>query len=210
MIGEDDAGLLLHAEDAHREPPDRAGDAVAIKIERLPVRRVDIATHVHFHAGDDGKVSALHGNDQEPLRQPVRRDAAAGGIGVVAAAMPGLVQAADPPVAPTPQKRVLRYAFSVAETGFDPARISDLYSRIVTAHMFEAPLAYDHLARPFKLKPSTAAAMPEISDDFKTFVVRVRPGIGGYHLGSQAQGGIPLYMTVTLKDIEAAAGVEAA
>ena len=43
---------------------------------------------------------------------------------------------------------VLRYAFPVAETGFDPAQISDLYSRTVVAGIFEAPLAYDYLARP--------------------------------------------------------------
>ena len=47
---------------------------------------------------------------------------------------------------PTP--KVLRYAFPVAETGFDPAQISDLYSGTVNANIFEAPLAYDYLARP--------------------------------------------------------------
>ncbi|MBX3621665.1 MAG: bicyclomycin resistance protein [Rhizobacter sp.] len=73
--------------------------------------------------------------------------------------------------------KVLRYAFPVAETGFDPVQVSDLYSRIVTAHLFDAPLTYDHLARPFKLRPSTAAAMPEISDDYKTFVFHLKPGI---------------------------------
>ncbi len=73
--------------------------------------------------------------------------------------------------------RVLRYAFLVAETGFDPAQISDLYSRTVTAHIFESMLAYDHLARPFKLVPCVAAAMPEVADDFKTFTFRIRPGI---------------------------------
>ena len=73
--------------------------------------------------------------------------------------------------------RVLRYAFSVAETGFDPAQLSDIYSRYLTAHIFETPLTYDHLARPYKLKPCTAVAMPEVSDDFKTFVFRIRPGI---------------------------------
>ena len=72
--------------------------------------------------------------------------------------------------------KVLRYAFSVAETGFDPAQLSDLYSRIVTAHIFESPLTYDHLARPYLLKPCTAAAMPEVSDDFRTFVFRLKPG----------------------------------
>ena len=67
--------------------------------------------------------------------------------------------------------------FQIAETGFDPAQISDIYSRIVTAHIFDSLLTYDHLARPFKLKPLAAAAMPEVSDDFRTFTFRVRPGI---------------------------------
>ena len=77
----------------------------------------------------------------------------------------------------TPQTKVLRYAFAAAETGFDPAQISDIYSRIVTAHIFESPLAYDHLARPFKLKPATAVAMPEVSDDFRSFTFHLKPGI---------------------------------
>ena len=86
-------------------------------------------------------------------------------------------QAADTPTPAHASPRTLRYAFSVAETGFDPAQISDIYSRYVTAHIFETPLAYDHLARPYKLRPCTAAAMPEISDNFTTFVFRIRPGI---------------------------------
>jgi ABC-type transport system substrate-binding protein len=73
--------------------------------------------------------------------------------------------------------KVLRYAFPVAETGFDPAQIIDIYSRTVTAHIFESPLTYDHLARPFKLRLMTAAAMPQMSDDFKTWTVSIRPGI---------------------------------
>ena len=77
----------------------------------------------------------------------------------------------------TAEPKVLRYAFPKAETGFDPAQLSDLYSRIVTAHIFEAPLTYDHLARPYELRPSTAAAMPEVSADYKTFTFRIKPGI---------------------------------
>ena len=73
--------------------------------------------------------------------------------------------------------KVLNYAFQVAETGFDPAQLSDIYSRILTAHVFEAPLTYDHLARPFKLRPCTAAALPEVSDDFRTYTFRIKPGI---------------------------------
>jgi ABC-type transport system substrate-binding protein len=73
--------------------------------------------------------------------------------------------------------KVLKYAFPVAETGFDPVQISDLYSRTVAANIFEAPLTFDYLARPVRVKPQTAAALPEISDDSKHFVIRIRPGI---------------------------------
>ena len=45
---------LLHAEDAHRQPADRARDAVAIEVERRIVGRADVGDHVHLHAVDDG------------------------------------------------------------------------------------------------------------------------------------------------------------
>jgi ABC-type transport system substrate-binding protein len=78
---------------------------------------------------------------------------------------------------PAAQPKVLRYAFPIAETGFDPATISDLYSRIVTSHIFEAPYKFDYLARPYKVVPNSAAGMPEVSADFKTWTVHIKPGI---------------------------------
>jgi ABC-type transport system substrate-binding protein len=75
------------------------------------------------------------------------------------------------------EKKVLRYAFNIAETGFDPARIVDLYSRIVTSHIFEGLYGYDHLARPAKIRPLLADGMPESSPDFKTWTVKVRRGV---------------------------------
>lgn len=76
-----------------------------------------------------------------------------------------------------PEPKVLRYAFRVAETGFDPAQINDLYSRIITAHIFEGLYTYDHLARPAKVKPSTAEGMPVVTDDYRTWTVKLKPGI---------------------------------
>jgi ABC-type transport system substrate-binding protein len=73
--------------------------------------------------------------------------------------------------------KVLRYAFRIAETGFDPAQISDLYSRTIAANLYEAPYQYEFLARPVRLRPATAAALPDVSDDFRTYVVRLKPGI---------------------------------
>ena len=75
----------------------------------------------------------------------------------LAALIPGMAAAADP-------AKVFRYAFQIAETGFDPAEISDLYSSDVIDHIFDAPLTYDYLARPVKLIPNTLAAMPDVAE----------------------------------------------
>jgi ABC-type transport system substrate-binding protein len=74
-------------------------------------------------------------------------------------------------------KKVLRYAFRVAESNFDPAQITDLYSRTVAVGFFEAPYEFEFMAKPARMRPATAAGMPEISDDFKTFTIRIKPGI---------------------------------
>jgi ABC-type transport system substrate-binding protein len=88
----------------------------------------------------------------------------------------GVTQAQAQPTSDAAPK-TLRYAFRVAETGFDPAQINDIYSRTVTPHIFEGLYGYDQLARPAKVIPITADGMPSVSDDFKTWTVRIRPGI---------------------------------
>ena len=80
------------------------------------------------------------------------------------------------PAQPAPPLKTLRYAFPIAETSFDPAQISDLYSRTVASGIFDAPLEFEFMARPFKLRPNTAAAMPEVSADYRTFTIRLKPG----------------------------------
>lgn len=76
-----------------------------------------------------------------------------------------------------PAQKVLRYAFPIAETGFDPAQLSDLYSRVITGNIFDALYGYDYLARPAKVKPNLAAGMPRVSDDFRTYTITLRRGI---------------------------------
>ncbi|MFO0465307.1 MAG: ABC transporter substrate-binding protein [Burkholderiales bacterium] len=73
--------------------------------------------------------------------------------------------------------KVLRYAFEIAETSMDPQKVSDLYSTIVNNAIFDTPLRYDYLARPLKAVPNTLVAMPEVTDNHKTFTMRVKPGI---------------------------------
>ena len=79
-------------------------------------------------------------------------------------------------IAQAPQK-TLRYAFLVAETGFDPAQINDLYSSIILGQIFDPPYTYDFLSRPVKVRPNTAVGMPQVSANGLTWTIRIQPGI---------------------------------
>src|SRR5215218_1165305 len=78
--------------------------------------------------------------------------------------------AADP-------KKVIRTYFPSGETGFDPVRVSDNYSATVNEAIFERLLTYDYLARPAKLAPMLAEALPEVTDEGKTFTFRLRKNV---------------------------------
>ena len=90
--------------------------------------------------------------------------------GLVALLIAASAFAADP-------AKVLRISFPVAETGFDPVRVSDLYSNTVNEAIFERLLTYDYLARPAKLMPMTAESMPEVSDNGRTYLIHLKRGI---------------------------------
>jgi ABC-type transport system substrate-binding protein len=89
----------------------------------------------------------------------------------------GAALASAAPTLAADASKVLRVAFPTGETGFDPARVTDLYSNAVNEAIFERLLTYDYLARPAKLVPMAAEAMPEVSDNGRTWVFRLRKGI---------------------------------
>jgi len=88
----------------------------------------------------------------------------------VAALAASSAYAADP-------NKVLHVAFVAPENGFDPQASGDLYSTYVNREIFDPLYRYDYLARPYKVVPNTAAALPEISADGLTWTIKVRPGI---------------------------------
>jgi ABC-type transport system substrate-binding protein len=88
---------------------------------------------------------------------------------VLGAASSGAQSQADP-------NKVLRVAFLIAETGFDPQVSSDVYSNYVNRVLFDPLYRYDFVNRPYRIVPNTAAALPEISKDGLTWTIRVRPG----------------------------------
>jgi ABC-type transport system substrate-binding protein len=88
---------------------------------------------------------------------------------------------------PASPEKVFRYAFLIAETGFDPQQLSDLYSRTVTGNIFETLYDYTYLTRPTKVRPVLAEALPEVSPDFKTWTVHMKHGV--YFADDPAFGG---------------------
>lgn len=103
---------------------------------------------------------------------------AAAGTQAPAASASASVSAPPARTAPSaPGQKVLRVSFPAGETGFDPAQTYDVYSRTVTGHIFESLYRYDHLARPHRIRPYTAQAMPEVSADFRSWTIRLQPGI---------------------------------
>ena len=88
--------------------------------------------------------------------------------------------AADP-------RKVIRTSYPSEERSFDCTRESDEFSGTLCENVFDTLLEYDYLARPVKLKPHAARALPEITDGGRTYTLQVRPGI--YFTRDPAFGG---------------------
>jgi oligopeptide transport system substrate-binding protein len=73
--------------------------------------------------------------------------------------------------------KVIRDVFPAAETGFDPAASNDLYSGTIGQAIFDTLFTYDYLARPSKLAPLAAESLPQITDNGKTYTIKLRKGI---------------------------------
>ena len=97
----------------------------------------------------------------------------AGLIGLIAAVIfvfPPAAHAADP-------NKIVRFAFRAAETGFDPPLETTRYSAYILEAVFDSLLTYDYLARPVKLVPNVAEAMPEVADNGATYTFHIKKGI---------------------------------
>ncbi len=90
----------------------------------------------------------------------------AAGIALAGAASAGT---ADP-------DKILRVASPDIEP-LDPHQYTDDPSFEVLRALFEGLYEWDYLAMPAQLSPVTAAALPAISADGRTWTIRVQPGI---------------------------------
>ncbi len=95
-------------------------------------------------------------------------------IGLLAA---GLLAFAPTAWSAADMNKTIRDVFPVAESGFDPAAVDDLYSSGIIEAIFDTLYTYDYLRLPAKIVPRAAAALPEISADGKTYTIRLKKGI---------------------------------
>ena len=127
-----------------------------------------------------------------PLTGELRRVLAAGFIGLASFAglgslvgcgessSPKAVDTGNSTTSPVPSpdgKKVIRLAFPVAESGFDPQTVHDLYSAIVVDSIFDTVLTYDYLAEPAKLVPKITTEMPTVEDAGKLYTIKLQKGV---------------------------------
>jgi ABC-type transport system substrate-binding protein len=122
-----------------------------------------------------GVVEALGGGDQVSAGRSLHRVSSSWITWVVLAALYAL--AATGARASADPAKVIHVAFEAADDGFDLARTTNGFSVRVGEAIFETLLSYDYLARPAKLVPLTAEAMPEVSADGKTYTFHLKRGI---------------------------------
>ncbi len=98
-------------------------------------------------------------------------------LAAVAALALAAAAAAQAPAKWADPAKVLRVAIPIAETGFDPQASQDFYSGTINSAIFDPLYEYDYLARPHRIVPRVAEALPEISPDGLVWRIRIRKGV---------------------------------
>jgi len=100
---------------------------------------------------------------------PLRSSLLVATTALVAACLAAMTHAAD-------MNKVLRLA-SNDITSLDPQQGTDLYSTRVTSAIFEALYEFEYLSAGSKVVPNTAEGLPVVTDDGRTWTMRVKKGI---------------------------------
>ena len=109
-----------------------------------------------------------------PTSLSVMREALAAIVGGLLFAT-GLAGPGDALAQPT--ERTLRMAMVADIETLDPARAPELGTIYTIAPLYHQLLTYDYSARPAKLIPYAATALPRISADGRTYTLTIRPGL---------------------------------
>ena len=78
---------------------------------------------------------------------------------------------------PASGSEAVSYSRTARIRGLDPGVTGEVSSSLAISRIYEGLLEYDYLARPYKVIPSLAEAMPAISEDGLTYTFKIRKGI---------------------------------
>lgn len=78
---------------------------------------------------------------------------------------------------PEKKNEIVAYSRTNRIRGLDPAVSGEVSSSLAIARIYEGLLEYDYLARPYKVIPALAAAMPTVSADGLVYTFKIRKGI---------------------------------
>jgi peptide/nickel transport system substrate-binding protein len=96
---------------------------------------------------------------------------------VVVLTFAAIVASRAVPAAAADMSKTLHVAFPIGENGFDPQVVYDTYSFDVCRAIFEPLYTYDYFARPVRLVPNTADGLPVVTDEGRTYTIKVKRGI---------------------------------
>ena len=73
--------------------------------------------------------------------------------------------------------KIYRHAMDGAPGSLDPAQAASLYAKFIVVNLYDTLYRYKYLARPYRLQPNLAAAMPEVSGDGLILTIRIKQGV---------------------------------
>ncbi len=71
-------------------------------------------------------------------------------------------------------KKVYRHAIDGAPGSLDPAHASDIYAATLVKNLFDTLYRYKYLERPYQLTPNLAQGFPEVSENGRVYLIRLR------------------------------------
>ncbi|MCP4045397.1 MAG: hypothetical protein GY732_05350 [Gammaproteobacteria bacterium] len=73
--------------------------------------------------------------------------------------------------------KIYRHAMDGAPGSLDPAQAASIYANFIAVNLYDTLYRYKYLARPYRLQPNLAAALPEVSEDGLHITIRIKKGV---------------------------------
>jgi len=73
--------------------------------------------------------------------------------------------------------KIYRHSLGGAPSSLDPLNSATLYANYIVINIYDTLFRYKYLARPYEIVPNLAVAMPEVSEDGLTYIIKIKKGV---------------------------------